>query len=81
MKAEEKMNVALMKATSEIEEMAYCIEESRSAFQLAIAADADGEELGSVVCLSLRDLGHVSERLREQVKLLQRLNGVGGTDD
>lgn len=74
------MNVAMMKITSEIEEMAYCVEESRSALQLAVVADAGGDELGSVVCLALRDLRHVSERLREQVKLLQRLNGVG-TDD
>lgn len=73
------MDIRLIKSYERIEQLRWNIEEVKVALETGIQAE-DHRTLGEIVCLCLRDLQHTSDALEEEVRALQKLNGVGSDE-
>ena len=74
------MDKIILKSVERVTEIKWFLDEVRTTLDLAIQADARGDDLGNVVCLSLRELKRISEKLNNEIEKMQAWNREGEQD-
>ena len=74
------MNSLVLESTEKTTEILWNIGEVATTLELAVQADGSAENYGSVICVAIRELHRISEKLNTEIEKMQAWNREGEQD-